>query len=377
MIAMALTNDPKLLIADEPTTALDVTIQAQILRLLERLRDGARHGGDHDHPRPRRGRRGRRPTCIVMYAGKIVESGTLDQIFYDPQHPYTWGLLGSLTRIDRPRTARLAQIQRPAAVADRAAAGLLTSATAARTRSTSAPQMPRARSRATSEAGPRSTAAGSTPRRSATLRVVARAARSGWRRRPHDAPTSAATPTTAGRRPRRRREPDARGRPTSSSTSRSSAGSSSTARSAPCRPSTASRSPSAPGETLGLVGESGCGKSTLAARSCSLIEPTSGSVRFEGQEITGSRHKRDARAAAEDADDLPGPLRVAEPAQAGRPDRRRADAPARARRRATGSRTRSASCSSASGSTPSTTTATRTSSPAASASASGSRGRSR
>ena len=45
-----------------------------------------------------------------MYAGQVVESGTLDQIFYDPQHPYTWGLLGSLTRIDRPRTARLAQI---------------------------------------------------------------------------------------------------------------------------------------------------------------------------------------------------------------------------------------------------------------------------
>jgi oligopeptide/dipeptide ABC transporter ATP-binding protein len=47
---------------------------------------------------------------MVMYAGQVVESGTLDQLFYDPQHPYTWGLLGSLTRIDRPRTARLAQI---------------------------------------------------------------------------------------------------------------------------------------------------------------------------------------------------------------------------------------------------------------------------
>ena len=47
---------------------------------------------------------------MVMYAGEAVESGTLEQIFYDPQHPYSWGLLGSLTRIDRPRTARLAQI---------------------------------------------------------------------------------------------------------------------------------------------------------------------------------------------------------------------------------------------------------------------------
>ena len=45
-----------------------------------------------------------------MYAGKVVESGTLDELFYNPQHPYAWGLLGSLTRIDRPRTTRLAQI---------------------------------------------------------------------------------------------------------------------------------------------------------------------------------------------------------------------------------------------------------------------------
>jgi oligopeptide/dipeptide ABC transporter ATP-binding protein len=48
---------------------------------------------------------------LVMYGGRVVEAGTLDQIFYDPQHPYTWGLLGSLTRIDRPHTGRLAQIK--------------------------------------------------------------------------------------------------------------------------------------------------------------------------------------------------------------------------------------------------------------------------
>jgi oligopeptide/dipeptide ABC transporter ATP-binding protein len=109
MIAMALTNDPKLLIADEPTTALDVTTQAQILRLLTQLQDEfgmALIMITHDlgvvaEVSDR---------VNVMYAGEIVESGTLDEIFYDPQHPYTWGLLGSLTRIDRPRTARLAQI---------------------------------------------------------------------------------------------------------------------------------------------------------------------------------------------------------------------------------------------------------------------------
>ncbi len=134
MIAMALTNEPKLLIADEPTTALDVTTQAQILRLIERLRQEFGMAVimiTHDlgviaEVADR---------VQVMYAGQVVESGTLDQIFYDPQHPYTWGLLGSLTRIDRPRTAPARPDQRPAAVADLAADRLpLPSALPARVR---------------------------------------------------------------------------------------------------------------------------------------------------------------------------------------------------------------------------------------------------
>jgi oligopeptide/dipeptide ABC transporter ATP-binding protein len=109
MIAMALVNDPKILIADEPTTALDVTIQAQILALIERLQ--AELGMaviliTHDL-----GVIAESADFVnVMYAGRIVEAGTLDQIFYDPQHPYTWGLLGSLARPDRPRVHRLSQI---------------------------------------------------------------------------------------------------------------------------------------------------------------------------------------------------------------------------------------------------------------------------
>jgi peptide/nickel transport system ATP-binding protein len=109
MIAMALALEPEVLIADEPTTALDVTIQAQILRLLEQLN---RERGlatiliTHDlgivaEVADR---------VLVMYAGRVVEEGTLDEIFYDPQHPYTWGLMGSLTRLDRPRPHRLPQI---------------------------------------------------------------------------------------------------------------------------------------------------------------------------------------------------------------------------------------------------------------------------
>jgi peptide/nickel transport system ATP-binding protein len=109
MIAMALALEPEVLIADEPTTALDVTIQAQILRLLERLN---REQGlatiliTHDLGVVAE----IADRVLVMYAGKVIEEGTLDEIFYDPQHPYTWGLLGSLSRLDRPRPRRLPQI---------------------------------------------------------------------------------------------------------------------------------------------------------------------------------------------------------------------------------------------------------------------------
>ena len=109
MIAMGLALEPTVLIADEPTTALDVTIQAQILDLIQdlnRSRGLATILITHDlgvvaEVADR---------VLVMYGGKVVERGTLDDIFYDPQHPYTWGLLGSLTRLDQPRPHRLPQI---------------------------------------------------------------------------------------------------------------------------------------------------------------------------------------------------------------------------------------------------------------------------
>ena len=99
VIAIALTANPDILICDEPTTALDVTIQAQILELINKLK------------------KERNLSCIfithdlgvvanmadrvaVMYAGKIIEYGTSDDIFYDPKHPYTWGLLGSMPTLD-------------------------------------------------------------------------------------------------------------------------------------------------------------------------------------------------------------------------------------------------------------------------------------
>jgi len=109
MIAMALALEPRILIADEPTTALDVTIQAQIMALIQSLNEERGLGViliTHDlgviaEVADR---------VVVMYAGQIVEEGSLDDIFYDPQHPYTWGLLGSLTRLDQPPPDRLPQI---------------------------------------------------------------------------------------------------------------------------------------------------------------------------------------------------------------------------------------------------------------------------
>jgi peptide/nickel transport system ATP-binding protein len=109
MIAMALALDPDVLIADEPTTALDVTIQAQILELIETLQD----------------RRGTAVVLIthdlgvvaetadevaVMYAGRVVERAPLESLLGAPEHPYTWGLLQSIPRLDAPRRERLEPI---------------------------------------------------------------------------------------------------------------------------------------------------------------------------------------------------------------------------------------------------------------------------
>ncbi|MEA2300146.1 MAG: peptide/nickel transport system ATP-binding protein [Solirubrobacteraceae bacterium] len=109
MIAMALSCSPRLLIADEPTTALDVTIQAQILDELRHLRAETGTGiilVTHDLGVVA----DIADRILVMYAGRIVEQGTLDELFYDPQHPYAWGLLGSITRIDGDRRTRLPAI---------------------------------------------------------------------------------------------------------------------------------------------------------------------------------------------------------------------------------------------------------------------------
>jgi peptide/nickel transport system ATP-binding protein len=109
MIAMALICQPKLLIADEPTTALDVTVQAQILELIKELHEELNSAViliTHDLGVVAE-------TCdkvLVMYGGQCVEKGPVDELFYAPEMPYTWGLLRSMPRMDRDRQTRLTPI---------------------------------------------------------------------------------------------------------------------------------------------------------------------------------------------------------------------------------------------------------------------------
>jgi peptide/nickel transport system ATP-binding protein len=109
MIAMALINEPKLLIADEPTTALDVTVQAQILDLIQRLQSELNTAIviiTHDLGVVAEVA----DDIAVMYAGRVVEKAHKDTIFAAPEHPYTWGLLKSIPRLDSPRGEELVPI---------------------------------------------------------------------------------------------------------------------------------------------------------------------------------------------------------------------------------------------------------------------------
>jgi len=103
MIAMSIANEPDVLIADEPTTALDVTIQAQVLEVIERIQERTKSAIvliTHDMGVVA----GVADRVMVMYAGRAVETGSVDQIFYEPHHPYTLGLLASLPRLDEERS---------------------------------------------------------------------------------------------------------------------------------------------------------------------------------------------------------------------------------------------------------------------------------
>ena len=272
MIAMALSLEPEVLIADEPTTALDVTVQAQILRLIEGLnrdRELAVVLITHDlgvvaEVADR---------VVVMYAGQIVEDATLDEIFYDPQHPYTWGLLGSLARLDQPRPARLPQI-----------AGAPPSLLAPPTGCRFAPRCPHAFEKCDEP-----------PPLEARLKGRAHLDRC-WLEPARKKELRGVEGRIGLREPVK---PVSKGDPLLEVTDLVKhfpikSGIVVDREVARVRAVDGVSLTLNEGETLGLVGESGCGKSTLCRAILQLTEPTSGSVRFAGEELVG-RSRRDLR----------------------------------------------------------------------------------
>ena len=349
MIAMALSCNPKLLIADEPTTALDVTIQAQILDLMRELQETLGTAIvliTHDMGVVAENA----DRVVVMYAGRKVEEATSDDLFECPGHPYTRGLLGSLPNLEKAaRTDRAAgaaqRDQGDGAVAGAAAAGMQLCA-ALRLRDRTVPC--------------RLSAARTAPARPLG-RVLAR--RPPARGEPHDAPAiwrrGAMTGAAARRREsekafsdlhRRvlaRRGPGLRGR-----------------RRLVRDPA---RRDAGPRRRERLRQIDGRPHAVEAARTDRRQD------RRRRRRHHPPRARRDAAVSPAHADDLSGPLRLAEPAHVGRRDRRRAARHPRRRRRARAPRPGRASVRAGRAAARADRLASRTNSPAGSASASASR----
>ncbi|HEY7607691.1 MAG TPA: ABC transporter ATP-binding protein [Alphaproteobacteria bacterium] len=261
MIAIGLACNPKLIIADEPTTALDVTIQAQILELmkdLSRKLDIALIVITHNLGIVAR----YADRVIVMYAGRLVEQGSADAVFHRPRHPYTMGLLRSVPRLDRPRGARLESID-----------GLPPNPAAAPPGCRFAPRCPY-RIDACAQDPP--LVATDTGGVSACVRTADIAAgRIAW----------GAERTGA-------REEIARGRePLLSLRGLTKHFSVNTGLGGPRGVVRAVEDVSFdiyPGETLGLVGESGCGKTTVGRLILRLEKATAGEIRFAGTDVVNA-----------------------------------------------------------------------------------------
>ena len=288
MIAMALACDPRLLIADEPTTALDVTLQAQILDLMRELK--AESGAaiiliTHDLGVVAE-------VCdevAVMYAGEIVERASVDALFASPQHPYTVGLLGSIPRLDH-RTSHLATIE-----------GMV----------------PNMADPPTAAASPRAALSPSDACLAEPPPLVAGQPRPLVALHPGAAGKAGVVMTAllGGEKSRQafRRERSVFGRPIAFVKAVDGVSFSVDA-----------------GETLALVGESGCGKSTVSRLVLRLIEPIR-AASFRRPRSPGLRRERIARLPPRCPDHLPGPLRLAQSAHDRQPDPGRAAGAARPR----------------------------------------------
>jgi peptide/nickel transport system ATP-binding protein len=264
MIALALACEPKLLIADEPTTALDVTIQAQILELLAQLRDRLSMGVllvTHDLGVIA----GRADRVLVMYAGRIVESGPTRELFARPRHPYTEALLGAIPRLDQEQGEELRSI--PGMPPD-----LAQPPPGCRFAPRCAFATGRCRTEDPALTGETHAYACFHPRpaQRATVRTAARR-------------SAAEAATKPGRPPLLELTGVHREYPLAGGLLRRRAGS--------VKAVSGISLSVAPGETFALVGESGCGKSTTGRVVVGLDEPTAGTVGFDGQPLDARRNR--------------------------------------------------------------------------------------
>ncbi|MEU5690778.1 ABC transporter ATP-binding protein [Actinosynnema sp. NPDC020468] len=280
VIAIAMADDPDVIIADEPTTALDVTIQAQVLDALRTAREetgAATMLITHDLGVVA----GHADRVVVMYAGKVVESGTVEEVFYQPRMPYTLGLLGSLPRLDAREDARLTPIAGTPPALDQPVVGCAF-----------APRCPLAREVCLTEE-PALTAVDGEHLAAChfSAELVGRRPQDVFPPRaappPPDAPIAGqATPIVVASGLVKHYK--VRG----SGLFRRDRGE----LHAVCDVSFDLSA----GETLGLVGESGSGKSTIAKLLMSLEKPTGGVVRLDGEPLGGRRHARDLQIVFQD-----------------------------------------------------------------------------